>query len=38
MGTSNQENKTMEEKIIGELQPIPDTIYKHKTYIHIHFF
>lgn len=35
MGTSRQENKTMEEKIIWELEPIPDAIYKYKTYIHM---
>lgn len=35
MGTPSQENKTMEEKIIWELEPIPNAIYKYKTYIYI---
>lgn len=35
MGTSSQENKTMEEKIIWEPEPFPDTIYKYKTHTYI---
>lgn len=36
MGIPSQENKIIEEKIIWELEPIPNATYKYKTYIYIY--
>lgn len=38
MGTPSQENKTMEEKTVWELEPILSATYKYKTYTYIHIY